>query len=410
MTNTFYESPSLLLTSESVTEGHPDKLCDQVSDAVLDAMLEQDPHSRVACEAAVTTGMVLILGEITTQAYVDLEHVVRNTVREIGYNDSRVGFDWETCGVLSSIKEQSSDIALGVDRAHEVRAAGSEDRYDLIGAGDQGMMIGFACNETEEYLPLTISLAHRLTRRLAELRKDGSLPYLRPDGKSQVTIEYEHGRPKRIAALVVSTQHDPHVRSEQIREDIERHVVEAVCPPELLEGLDRERLYVNPTGRFVSGGPAGDAGLTGRKIIVDTYGGIARHGGGAFSGKDPTKVDRSAAYAARHAAKNIVAAGIADRLELQVSYAIGVAQPTSLGIETFGTGRLPEAAIERLIREHFDLRPAAIIDRFDLQRPIYRPTASYGHFGRPDLDLPWERLDAVEELQQAAGLSTNGAK
>ena len=409
MTNTFYESPSLLLTSESVTEGHPDKLCDQVSDAVLDAMLEQDPQSRVACEAAVTTGMVLILGEITTQAYVDLEHVVRNTVREIGYNDSRVGFDWETCGVLSSIKEQSSDIALGVDRAHEVRAAGSEDRYDLVGAGDQGMMIGFACNETEEYLPLTISLAHRLTRRLAELRKDGSLPYLRPDGKSQVTVEYEHGRPKRIAALVVSTQHDPHVRSEQIREDVERHVVEAVCPPELLEGLDRERLYVNPTGRFVSGGPAGDAGLTGRKIIVDTYGGIARHGGGAFSGKDPTKVDRSAAYAARHAAKNIVAAGIADRLELQVSYAIGVAQPTSLGIETFGTGRLPEAAIERLIREHFDLRPAAIIDRFDLQRPIYRPTASYGHFGRPDLDLPWERLDAVEELQQAAGLSANGA-
>ena len=409
MTNTFYESPSLLLTSESVTEGHPDKLCDQVSDAVLDAMMEQDPHSRVACEAAVTTGMVLILGEITTQAYVDLEHVVRNTVREIGYNDSRVGFDWETCGVLSSIKEQSSDIALGVDRAHEVRAAGSEDRYDLVGAGDQGMMIGFACNETEEYLPLTISLAHRLTRRLAELRKDGSLPYLRPDGKSQVTIEYEHGRPKRIAALVVSTQHDPHVRSEQIREDIERHVVEAVCPPELLEGLDRERLYVNPTGRFVSGGPAGDAGLTGRKIIVDTYGGIARHGGGAFSGKDPTKVDRSAAYAARHAAKNIVAAGIADRLELQVSYAIGVAQPTSLGIETFGTGRLPEAAIERLIREHFDLRPAAIIDRFDLQRPIYRPTASYGHFGRPDLDLPWERLDAVEELQRAANLPTDGA-
>ncbi len=409
MTNTFYESPSLLLTSESVTEGHPDKLCDQVSDAVLDAMLEQDPHSRVACEAAVTTGMVLILGEITTQAYVDLEHVVRNTVREIGYNDSRVGFDWETCGVLSSIKEQSSDIALGVDRAHEVRAAGSEDRYDLVGAGDQGMMIGFACNETEEYLPFTISLAHRLTRRLAELRKDGSLPYLRPDGKSQVTVEYEHGRPKRIAALVVSTQHDPHVRSEQIREDIERHVVEPVCPPELLEGLDRERLYVNPTGRFVSGGPAGDAGLTGRKIIVDTYGGIARHGGGAFSGKDPTKVDRSAAYAARHAAKNIVAAGIADRLELQVSYAIGVAQPTSLGIETFGTGRLPEAAIERLIRDHFDLRPAAIIDRFDLQRPIYRPTASYGHFGRPDLDLPWERLDAVEELQRAAGLPANGA-
>ncbi|MXZ45546.1 MAG: methionine adenosyltransferase [Chloroflexi bacterium] len=408
MTNTFYESPSLLLTSESVTEGHPDKLCDQVSDAVLDAMLEQDPNSRVACEAAVTTGLVLILGEITTEAYVDLEHVVRNTVKEIGYNDSRVGFDWETCGVLSSIKEQASDIAQGVDRAHEVRTGGSEDRYDLVGAGDQGMMIGFACNETDEYLPLTISLAHRLTRRLAQLRKAGTLPYLRPDGKSQVTVEYEHGRPKRIAALVVSTQHDPDVRIEQIREDVERLVVVPVCPPELLEGLDRERLYVNPTGRFVSGGPASDAGLTGRKIIVDTYGGIARHGGGAFSGKDPTKVDRSAAYAARHAAKNIVAAGIADRIELQVSYAIGVAQPTSVGIETFGTGRLPESEIERLIREHFDLRPAAIIDRFDLRRPIYRATASYGHFGRPDLDLPWERLDAVDVLQRAAGLSVNG--
>ncbi len=409
MTNTFYDSPSLLLTSESVTEGHPDKLCDQVSDAVLDAMLEQDPNSRVACETAVTTGLVLILGEITTQAYVDLERVVRNTVKEIGYNDSRVGFDWETCGVLSSIKEQAGDIAQGVNRAHEVRNTGSEDRYDLVGAGDQGMMIGFACNETDEYLPLTISLAHRLTRRLAELRKDATLPYLRPDGKSQVTIEYEHGRPKRIAALVVSTQHDPDVRNEQIREDIERLVVEPVCPPDLLAGLDRERLYVNPTGRFVSGGPASDAGLTGRKIIVDTYGGIARHGGGAFSGKDPTKVDRSAAYAARHAAKNIVAAGIAERIELQVSYAIGVAQPTSVGIETFGTGRLPEVEIERLIREHFDLRPAAIIDRFDLRRPIYRPTASYGHFGRPDLDLPWERLDAVDVLQRAAGLSVNEA-
>ena len=407
MTNTFYESPSLLLTSESVTEGHPDKLCDQVSDAVLDAMLEQDPHSRVACETAVTTGLVLILGEITTQAYVDLEQVVRNTVKEIGYNDSRVGFDWETCGVLSSIKEQAGDIAQGVNRAHEVRSGGSEDQYDLVGAGDQGMMIGFACNETDEYLPLTISLAHGLTRRLAELRKDGTLPYLRPDGKSQVTIEYEHGRPKRIAALVVSTQHDPDVRNEQIREDMERLVVEPVCPPDLLAGLDRERLYVNPTGRFVSGGPASDAGLTGRKIIVDTYGGIARHGGGAFSGKDPTKVDRSAAYAARHAAKNIVAAGIAERIELQVSYAIGVAQPTSVGIETFGTGRLPEVEIERLIREHFDLRPAAIIDRFDLRRPIYRPTASYGHFGRPDLDLPWERLDAAEALQQATGLTAN---
>ena len=407
---TFYDSPSLMLTSESVTEGHPDKLCDQVSDAVLDAMLAQDPMSRVACEAAVTTGVVFILGEITTQAYVDLQQVVRNTVREIGYEDSRVGFDWETCGVISSIKEQSGDIAQGVNRAHEVRAAGSEDPYDLVGAGDQGMMIGFACDETEEYLPLTISLAHRLSRRLAELRKAGTLPYLRPDGKSQVTIEYEHGRPKRIAALVVSTQHDPDVRLEQIREDVEQHVVEPICPPELLEGLDRDRLYVNPTGRFVSGGPASDAGLTGRKIIVDTYGGIARHGGGAFSGKDPTKVDRSAAYAARHVAKNIVAAGLAERMELQLSYAIGVAQPTSLGIETFGTGKLPEIEIERLIREHFDLRPAAIIDRFDLRRPIYRPTAAYGHFGRAELDLPWERLDAVETLRSAAGLPATAAR
>ena len=404
MTNTFYESPSLLLTSESVTEGHPDKLCDQVSDAVLDAMMEQDPHSRVACETAVTTGMVLILGEITTQAYVDLEHVVRNTVREIGYNDSRVGFDWETCGVLSSIKEQSSDIALGVDRAHEVRAAGSEDRYDLVGAGDQGMMIGFACNETEEYLPLTISLAHRLTRRLAELRKDGSLPYLRPDGKSQVTVEYERGRPKRIAALVVSTQHDPHVRSEQIREDIERHVVEAVCPPDLLEGLDRERLYVNPTGRFVSGGPAGDAGLTGRKIIVDTYGGIARHGGGAFSGKDPTKVDRSGAYAARYVAKNLVAAGLADRVEVIVSYAIGVAEPISVSVETFDTNHLDNDRIEDLVRDNFDLRPGAIIEDLNLRRPIYRQTAAYGHFGRNDVNLPWERTDKADMLRQKAGI------
>ena len=407
---TFYDSPSLMLTSESVTEGHPDKLCDQVSDAVLDSMLEQDPMSRVACEAAVTTGVVFILGEITTNAYVDLQQVVRNTVREIGYEDSRVGFDWETCSVISSIKEQAGDIAQGVNQAHEVRASGSEDPYDLVGAGDQGMMIGFACDETEEYLPLTISLAHRLSRRLAELRKAGTLPYLRPDGKSQVTIEYEHGLPRRIAALVVSTQHDPDVRIEQIREDVVQHVVEPICPPGLLEGLDRERLYVNPTGRFVSGGPASDAGLTGRKIIVDTYGGIARHGGGAFSGKDPTKVDRSAAYAARHVAKNVVAAGLADRMELQVSYAIGVAQPTSIGIETFGTGKLPEVELERLIREHFDLRPAAIIDRFDLRRPIYRPTAAYGHFGRPDLDLPWERLDAVEALRGAAGLPAAPAK
>ena len=404
MGNTFFDSPSLLLTSESVTEGHPDKLCDQVSDAVLDAMLAQDPLSRVACETAVTTGVVFILGEITTNAYVDLQTVVRETVREIGYNDSRVGFDWETCGVISSIKEQASDIAQGVNAAIEARSRGSEDPYDLVGAGDQGMMIGFACDETDEYLPLTISLAHRLSRRLAQLRKSGEVPYLRPDGKSQVTIEYEYGRPKRIAAVVVSAQHDPDVRDEQIREDMTRLVVEHVCPPELLEGLEDENIFVNPTGRFVSGGPASDAGLTGRKIIVDTYGGIARHGGGAFSGKDPTKVDRSAAYAARHVAKNIVAAGLANRLELQLSYAIGVARPTSVGIETFGTAKIPEPEITRLIDEHFDLRPGAIIDRFELRRPIYRPTAVYGHFGRGDLDLPWERLDAVEALRRDAGL------
>ena len=407
---TFYDSPSLLLTSESVTEGHPDKLCDQLSDAVLDAMLAQDPMSRVACEAAVNTGVVFIFGEITTQAYVDFQQIVRDTVREIGYNDSRIGFDWETCGVISSIKGQATDIAQGVNSAHETRIGGSEDPYDLVGAGDQGMMIGFACDETEDYLPLTISLAHRLSRRLAELRKSGELPYLRPDGKSQVTIEYEHGRPKRIAAVVVSAQHDPDVRDEQLHDDVRRHVIEHVCPPGLLAGLDEEHIFINPTGRFVSGGPATDAGLTGRKIIVDTYGGIARHGGGAFSGKDPTKVDRSAAYAARHAAKNLVAAGLAQRLELQLSYAIGIAHPTSLAIEAFGTAKIPEPEIVRLVEQHFDLRPAAIIDRFDLRRPIYRPTAAYGHFGRPDLDLPWERLDRVDELRRDAGLEPAPAK
>ena len=405
--NTFFESPSLLLTSESVTEGHPDKLCDQVSDAVLDAMLEQDPMSRVACESAVNTGVVMIFGEISTKAHVDLQTVVRETIRDIGYNDSRVGFDWETCGVISSIKEQASDIAQGVDAAHESRVRGSEDQYDLVGAGDQGMMIGFACDETEEYLPLTISLAHKLSRRLAQLRKSGELPYLRPDGKSQVTIEYAHGRPKRLEAVVVSAQHDPDVRDEQLREDIRRLVIEHVCPPELLEGIEDDKIYVNPTGRFVSGGPASDAGLTGRKIIVDTYGGIARHGGGAFSGKDPTKVDRSAAYAARHVAKNVVAAGLATRLEVQLSYAIGVARPTSIAIEAFGTATIPEQELAELINAQFDLRPAAIIERFDLRRPIYRPTAVYGHFGRSDLDLPWERLDAVDALRRDAGL---GAK
>ena len=392
-----------MLTSESVTEGHPDKLCDQVSDAVLDAMLKQDPMSRVACEAAVTTGVVFILGEITTNAYVDLQDVVRGVVRDIGYNNSSVGFDWETCGVISSIKAQSGDIAQGVNDSLEKRqASGEVEAYDMVGAGDQGMMIGFACTETEEYMPLTVVLAHRLVRRLAELRKSGELSYLRPDGKSQVTVEYAYGVPKRIDAVVVSTQHNPEVSEETLRRDIERLVIRAICPPELMQDT---HIYVNPTGRFVQGGPASDAGLTGRKIIVDSYGGIGRHGGGAFSGKDPTKVDRSGAYAARHVAKNVVAAGLAERLEIQVSYAIGVAHPTSIGIETFGTAKIAEDEIERLIHKHFDLRPAAIIDRFDLRRPIYRQTASYGHFGRPDLDLPWERLDKVDELRRDAGLA-----
>ena len=404
MSNTFFDSPSLLLTSESVTEGHPDKLCDQVSDAVLDAMLDQDPYSRVACEAAVNTGVVFVFGEASTEAWVDLQDVVRQTIREIGYDDSEVGFDWRTCGVISSLKEQAGDIARGVDAAIESRERGSEDPYDLVGAGDQGMMIGFACNETDDYLPLTISLAHRLVQRLAALRKSGVLPYLRPDGKSQVTIEYEFGRPKRLEAVVVSTQHDPDVRIEQLREDMRRLVIDYICPDDLLAGLEDSKVFVNPTGRFVSGGPASDAGLTGRKIIVDTYGGIARHGGGAFSGKDPTKVDRSAAYAARHVAKNIVAAGLADRIEVQLSYAIAVARPTSVAIEAFGTGKLPDTELVRLIGEHFDLRPAAIIDRFDLRRPIYTPTATYGHFGRKELDLPWEKLDAVEALRRSAGL------
>jgi S-adenosylmethionine synthetase len=402
MTTTFTSSPSLFLTSESVTEGHPDKLCDQVSDAVLDAMLAQDPMSRVACESAVTTGVVFILGEITTNAYVDLQQVVRNTVREIGYNDSKIGFDWETCGVISSIKEQSGDIAQGVGNSLEARqSSGEVEAYDMVGAGDQGMMIGFACTETEEYMPLTVVLAHRLVRRLSELRKSGQLSYLRPDGKSQVTVEYAYGVPRRIEAVVVSTQHNPEVSEETIRRDIERLVIREVCPADLMQDT---KIFVNPTGRFVQGGPASDAGLTGRKIIVDSYGGIARHGGGAFSGKDPTKVDRSGAYAARYVAKNVVAAGLAERLELQVAYAIGVAHPTSIGIETFGTAKIPEDEIERLINKHFDLRPAAIIDILNLRRPIYLQTAKYGHFGRNDLDLPWERLDKVDALRADAGL------
>ena len=399
---TFMTSPSLFLTSESVTEGHPDKLCDQISDAILDAIIAQDPLCRVACETAVTTGLVLVMGEITTDCYVDMPQIIRETVRDVGYTRAKYGFDYETCGVTVSIKEQSGDIAQGVDRSLEAREglADEAERELEQGAGDQGMMIGFACRETPELMPLPISLAHKLCRRLAQVRKDGVLDYLRPDGKSQVTVEYEYGRPKRVDAVVLSAQHDP--RRDHIQQELLDVVVHEVIPPELLD--ERTRYYVNPTGRFVIGGPMGDAGLTGRKIIVDTYGGVARHGGGAFSGKDPTKVDRSAAYAARYVAKNIVAAGLADRAEFQLSYAIGVAHPTSIAIETFGTSKVDDETILRLVREHFDLRPAAIIRDLDLRRPIYRPTASYGHFGREDIDAPWERTDKAELLRREAGL------
>jgi S-adenosylmethionine synthetase len=403
LTTSFMSNPSLMFTSESVTEGNPDKMCDQISDAVLDAMLAADPKSRVACETATTTGSIWVFGEVTTESYVNLEEIVRKTVAEIGYNSSEAGFDSQTCGVLVSIKGQSPDIAQGVNTALEARErAGEVDPYDLAGAGDQGMMIGFACNETEEYMPLTIALSHQLTRRLAHLRKTLELPYLRPDGKSQVTVEYAYGVPRRIDAVVVSTQHDANVSERDIRESIIENIIRPVCPPELIDA--QTRFFVNPTGRFVIGGPMGDAGLTGRKIIVDTYGGVARHGGGAFSGKDPSKVDRSAAYAARHVAKNVVAAGLADRFELQVSYAIGVAHPTSIAFETFGTAKIDEQELGRLIEQHFDLRPAAIVERFELRRPIYRQTAAYGHFGRDDLDLPWERLDVADALRKAAGL------
>ena len=406
MSTTFINSPSLMLTSESVTEGHPDKLCDQISDAILDAILRDDPNARVACEAVVTTGFVMVLGEITTDTYIDFQRVVRDTIREVGYDRSEIGFDWETCGVIASIKEQSSDIAQGVERAFEAREASDEvEEYDLKGAGDQGMMIGFACTETEQYMPLPIELAHRIARQLADVRKSGELAYLRPDGKSQVTVEYAYGVPRRIDTVVVSAQHDPEVREDVLHRDIEQLVIRPVCPPEL---MDSPQIYINPTGRFVTGGPMGDAGLTGRKIVVDTYGGIARHGGGAFSGKDPTKVDRSGAYAARHVAKNVVAAGLAERLELQISYAIGVAHPMSIAIETFGTATIDEPDILQLIQRHFDLRPAAIIDRLDLRRPIYRQTAAYGHFGRDDLDLPWERLDLVADLRRETGMQALG--
>ena len=390
----------LLFTSESVTEGHPDKMCDAISDAILDALLEQDPMSRVACETATTTGLVLVMGEITTKAYVDIQKIVRDTIREIGYTRGKYGFDADTCGVITAIDEQSGDIAMGVDKALEAKEHKmTDDQIEAIGAGDQGMMFGFATNETEEYMPYPIALAHKLARQLTKIRKDGTLPYLRPDGKTQVTVEYdEKGKPARLDAVVLSTQHDPDVTQEQIHEDIKKHVFDAILPQELVD--ENTKFFVNPTGRFVIGGPHGDSGLTGRKIIVDTYGGYARHGGGAFSGKDCTKVDRSAAYAARYAAKNIVAAGLADKCEIQLSYAIGVAQPTSVMVDTFGTGKLSDEKITEIVRENFDLRPAGIIKMLDLRRPIYKQTAAYGHFGRNDLDLPWEKLDKVDALKK----------
>lgn len=402
MGNTFDCSKSLLFTSESVTEGHPDKICDQISDAVLDAVLAEDPDARVACETSITTGLVLVFGEMTTSAYVDIQAVVRDVVSDIGYTNSAHGFDAAQCGVIVAIKEQSPDIAGGVNRALESREGATGNKYDEIGAGDQGMMIGYAANETPELMPLPIALAHRIARKLADVRKSGEVPYLLPDGKSQVTVEYADGKPLRVDTVLVSTQHLDNVTNAQIQQDVEEKVIRAVVPAELLD--DRTRFVINPSGRFVIGGPMSDAGLTGRKIIVDTYGGMARHGGGAFSGKDPTKVDRSAAYAARYVAKNIVAAGLAERFEVQLSYAIGVARPVSFMCESFGTGKVCDSVIEQIIKDHFDLRPGAIIDELDLQRPIYRQTASYGHFGRDDLDLPWERTDKAEALAKAAGL------
>ena len=389
-----------LFTSESVTEGHPDKVCDAISDAILDACMAQDPMSRVACETATCTGFVLVTGEITTNAYVDIQKVVRDTVKEIGYTKSEYGFDGNTCAVLVAIDEQSSDIAMGVDKALEAKENKmSDEEIEAIGAGDQGMMFGYATNETEEYMPYSIALAHKLAKQLTDVRKNGTLPYLRPDGKSQVSVEYdENGKPIRLEAVVLSTQHDPDVTQEQIHEDIKKYVFDPILPKELLD--ENTKYFINPTGRFVIGGPHGDAGLTGRKIIVDTYGGYARHGGGAFSGKDCTKVDRSAAYAARYVAKNIVAAGLADQCEIQLSYAIGVAQPTSVRVDTFGTGKVSDEKLVEIVRENFDLRPAGIIRMLDLRRPIYKQTAAYGHFGRNDLDLPWEKLDKVDSLKK----------
>jgi S-adenosylmethionine synthetase len=400
---TFMSSPRIFFTSESVTEGHPDKICDQISDAVLDAILIDDPNARVACETAVTTGLIVVMGEITTSTYVDIGTIARDVVRDIGYTRGKFGFDADTCGVIVSIKEQSSDIAQGVDRALEQREGQlNEAQLNATGAGDQGMMIGFACDETPELMPLTVVLAHKLVQRLAEVRRNGTLDYLRPDGKSQVTIEYAYGKPKRVDTVLVSSQHAPEVSNEQIRADILQHVVRKVIPAELLD--ENTKYYVNPTGRFVIGGPLGDAGLTGRKIIVDTYGGIARHGGGAFSGKDATKVDRSGAYMARYIAKNVVAAGLASRFEIQVSYAIGVARPLSIAIETFGTGTIPDDQIIELINKHFDMRPAAIIHNLDLRKPQFRQVAAYGHFGRDDLNVAWEKTDKADVLRKEAGL------
>lgn len=403
MSNTFMNSAKLLFTSESVTEGHPDKICDQVSDAVLDACLEQDPLSRVACETAAKTGMIMVLGEITTKAFVNFDDLVRKVVKEIGYDHSDKGFDGNTCAVLSAIASQSPDIALGVDHAMEDKTGEMKDMViEHVGAGDQGMMFGFACNETATLMPMPIYLAHKLTRRLAEVRKNGTLPWLRPDGKSQVTVEYSFGKPKRIDTVLISTQHAPEISEEEVKAQVIKHVILPVLPAEMVD--EKMIIYVNPTGRFVIGGPMGDAGLTGRKIIVDTYGGMGRHGGGAFSGKDPTKVDRSAAYAARWVAKNIVAAGLADRCEIQVAYAIGVAHPLSINVETFGTGKISDEKISELVSKTFDLRPGAIIHDLDLRRPIYRQTAAYGHFGRDDVQFPWENTEKAASLKAAAGL------